>query len=124
MSFIWAANAGAVCITLARSHPTTVPSSALIVFPQPISIVAVIVPGRFRGERLARLMDVVPFEPTENAWNFDSRTLMMPSKRSVARLFVVDEGLLGVGVSSPQSAHTEAQMSTKTANRINGIDIN
>jgi len=67
-------------------------------------------------------MDVVPFEPTENAWNFDSRTLMMSSKRSVARLSVVDEGLLGV--SSPQAAHTEAQMSKKTANRINGIDIN
>jgi hypothetical protein len=61
-------------------------------------------------------MDVVPLEPTENAEKRDSRTLMMSSKRSVARLAVVGEGL--VEVSSPQAAQHEARMSTGTANRM------
>src|SRR5258705_6410072 len=103
-------------MTLARSHPMTVPSSLLMVLPQPISIVALMTPGRLMGERLARLIDVVPFDPTENALNFDSRTLMMSSNRSVTLLAVVDEGL--VGVSLPQAAQTAAQMSTRTANRM------
>ena len=52
-------------MTLARPHPTTVPLSSLIAFPHPISIVAFTAPGRSSGERLARLMVVVPLEPTE-----------------------------------------------------------
>src|ERR1051325_5628417 len=81
-----------------------VPVSSLIVFPQPISIVALTMPLPAMGERLARLMDVVPLEPTEKALNFDSRTLMMSSNRSVARDASVGEGL--VAVSSPQAAQS------------------
>src|SRR4029453_10140704 len=88
-------------MTLARSQLTTVPFSSLIAFPQPISIVAFTTPGRSMGDRLARLVMVVPLEPTENEKNFDTLSLMMASKRSVA-LTGVDEG--DVGVSSPQPA--------------------
>src|SRR5258705_9018925 len=73
-------------------------------------------PGGLMGERLARLMDVVPLDPTENGKNFDSRTLMMSSKRSVARPGVVDEGLAGVLL--PHAEQSEARISMRRANRM------
>src|SRR4029078_85570 len=88
-------------MTLARSQLTTFPFSSFIAFPPPISIVAFTAPGRSMSDRLARLMVVVPLEPTENGENFDFLTLMMASTRSVA-LTGVEEG--EVGVSSPQPA--------------------
>src|SRR4030095_2404544 len=102
-------------MTLARSQLTTVPFSSLIAFPQPISMVAFTTPGRSISDRLARVIVVVPLEPTENGKNFDSLTLMMSSKRSVA-LTGVDEG--DVGVSSPQPAQNDITTARRAARRM------
>ena len=113
------AGRGAVCSTFARLHPTTLPSSSFTVFPHPISSVAVITPGRSTGERLARLIVVVPLEPTEKGWNFDSLGLMMSSNRSTALPGVVDEG--DAGVSPPHAAQSETMIGTRAANRMINI---
>src|SRR5258705_712841 len=102
-------------MTFASVQPMSVPASSFTVLPQPISTVATMTPGRLIGERLARLMDVMPLDPTENGKNFDSRTLMMSSNRSVARPGVVDEGL--AGVSPPHAEQSEARISMRNANR-------
>src|SRR5256885_2862202 len=97
-------------------QPITAPASSFTVLPQPISSVATTAPGRSIGERLARLIDVVPLEPTENGKNLDSLTLMMSSNRSVARLGVVDDGV--VGVLPPQAVQSAARMGRRDTNRM------
>jgi hypothetical protein len=62
-------------------------------------------------------MEVVPLDPTENALNFDSPTLMMSSNRSVARVAVVDEGL--VGASSPHEAQSDARRKRAASRMVN-----
>src|SRR5438045_2467764 len=97
-----------------------------MVLPHPISIVALSTPGRLIGDRLARLIVVVPFEPTENGWNFDSRTLMMSSNRSTAFDDALDvddpDGLVGRLLFLPHAVAAIARMTRmKAANRM--IDI-
>src|SRR3989442_7417338 len=116
VSLSCAVSEGVVCITLASAHPTTVPSSSLTVLPHPISIVKSSAPGRLSGDMLARLIEVVPFEPTENARKRDSRELMMSSNRSTALAGVVDDA--EVGVSPPQAAQSETMIGRRAANRM------
>jgi len=53
--------------------------------------------------------------------NFDSRTLMMSSNRSVVTAGVVDEGV--VGVSSPHAAQSAAIRNKKTETRMIYVDL-
>ncbi len=73
-------------------------------------------PGRLSGDMRARLIEVVPFEPTENARKCDSRALMMSSNRSTALAGVVDDA--EVGVSPPQAAQSETMIGRRAANRM------